>query len=328
MATPMRDKTWNVLDDNISTQVQLKVKRDDAAINSQLSLKDCSIKDEQMRRYQRSLGEFKHILIGLKQEEETLSETDDIQVFAEKLLRLASTIEKVESRIQELVGKIQSIVIEENADRLHEHIDATRVYYLFDTLSSTNKRFYLKDYVFDYKSTIIENIPIFLSNFRKFIKKYQFDDVFKNEIMEIDPRENEIMCTIIKDGLNERLDITGTHSTNIFKIINDLRTKYRILHGREVRFRAWEKVLVVTTCRDYKSLMDKLQKLVLKEKCIFSKCCQDCPTLRYYLQEAILGTLHGSLRNLVEQRLHNHPHDSHVDYEEFLINTVIEILID
>lgn len=49
MATPMRDKTWNVLDDNISTQVQLKVKRDDAAINSQSSLKDCSIKDEQMR---------------------------------------------------------------------------------------------------------------------------------------------------------------------------------------------------------------------------------------------------------------------------------------
>ncbi|EHN03056.1 YHL009W-A-like protein [Saccharomyces cerevisiae x Saccharomyces kudriavzevii VIN7] len=146
--------------------------------------------------------------------------------------------------------------------------------------------------------------------------------------MEIDTRENEIMCTIIKDGLNERLDITGTHSTNIFKIINDLRIKYRILHGREVRFRAWEKVLVVTTCRDYKSLMDKLQKLVLKEKCIFSKCCHDCPTLRDYLQEAILGTLHGSLKNLVEQRLHNHPHDSHVDYGEFLINTVIEISID
>lgn len=100
------------------------------------------------------------------------------------------------------------------------------------------------------------------------------------------------------------------------------------MHGRDVRIRAWEKVLVDTTCRNSALLMNKLQKLVLMEKWIFSKCCQDCPNLKDYLQEAIMGTLHESLRNSVKQRLYNIPHNVGINHEEFLINTVIETVID
>ena len=328
MATPVRNETRNVTDDNISTQVQSKVNRNGTANNAQTLLNNLTVKDDQVRQYQRGLHKFENILNGLKQEEEKLSETDDIQITAERLLKLEETIEKVEHRIQSLIEKIQSLEIKDDKNILHEHIDATGVYYLYDTLTSTNKRFYPKDCVFDYTTSNVEDIPLFLNNFRKFTKRYQFDDVFNTEITKIDPRENEILCKIIKEGLNENLDIMNTTTSNIFKIINGLKTKYKSLHGREVRIKAWEKVLVDTTCRDSELLMNKLQKLVLMEKWIFSKCCEDCPTLRDYLQEAILGTLHESLRNPVKQRLYNVSHNSDIGHEEFLINTVIETVVD
>ena len=95
-----------------------------------------------------------------------------------------------------------------------------------------------------------------------------------------------------------------------------------------MRLKAWEKVLVDTTCKNTDLLMKELQKLVLMEKWILSKCCQDCPNLTHILEEAILGTLHESLRNPVKQRLHIYSVDENERIEEVLINIIIETVMD
>lgn len=114
MATPVRGETRNVIDDNISARIQSKVKTNDTVRQTPSSLRKVSIKDEQVRQYQRNLNRFKTILNGLKAEEEKLSEADDIQMLAEKLLKLGETIDKVENRIVDLVEKIQLLETNEN----------------------------------------------------------------------------------------------------------------------------------------------------------------------------------------------------------------------
>ncbi|EJT42950.1 hypothetical protein SKUD_206915 [Saccharomyces kudriavzevii IFO 1802] len=328
MATPVRDETRNVTDDNISTQVQSKVKTIDTVHSTQLSIKELSIEDDQMEEDLKELTKFKRILNVLRQEEEKLSKTDDVRTVVKQMLENSETIEKVKEKIQKLINRIKAKELEKITNILHAQIDATGTYFLFDTLTLKNRKFYPKDSIFYHKLSNIGNVPIFLNNFQQYIKKYEFDDVFDKDIQNIDPRENEILCKIIKEGLTDSLDVMNTFTSDIFRIIHNLKIKYQNIYDLEKRSQAWKKVLVDTTCRDSELLMNELQKLVLMEKWVFSECCQNCPNLAKYLKEAILGTLHESLRNPVKQRLYNHEIDQNMRYEELLVNTVIEAVRD
>ncbi|CAI4049344.1 uncharacterized protein SKDI_14G0500 [Saccharomyces kudriavzevii IFO 1802] len=252
---------------------------------------------------------------------------DDISNL-DQLMELDEKIEKTSNIILRLQKSLESIDSYKDVKRLHERNDSTGKYYLFDTLTSKNRKFYPKDWVFKHKMTKIGNIPVFLNNFQQFIEKYQFDNIFDPQIQNIDPRENEILCEVIKEGFNESPAIMNINTGDIFRIIRDLKKKYASLFGRDIRQKAWEKVLVDTTCKDTDLLMNELQKLVLMEKWTLSQCCQNCPNLTHILKEAILGTLHESLRNPVKQRLHIYSIDENERIEEILINIVIETVMD
>ncbi|CAI4035158.1 hypothetical protein SMKI_12G3030 [Saccharomyces mikatae IFO 1815] len=56
--------------------------------------------------------------------------------------------------------------------------------------------------------TKIGNIPVFLNSFQQFVEKYEFDDIFDQQIKNIDSRENEIYIRLsIKEDFNECPDI-------------------------------------------------------------------------------------------------------------------------
>ena len=61
---------------------------------------------------------------------------------------------------------------------------------------------------------------------------------------------------------------------------------------------------------------------------MYKRQCQDCSNLTYILEEAILGTLHESVRNPVKQRLHMYSISENEKTEEILINIVIETVMD
>ena len=69
--------------------------------------------------------------------------------------------------------------------------------------------------------TRIETIPVFLNSFQQFIEKYEFDNIFDQQIQNIDPRENEILCKIIRDGFDESPDIMNINTVDIFRIIRN-----------------------------------------------------------------------------------------------------------
>ncbi|CAI1649026.1 hypothetical protein SEUBUCD646_0M01040 [Saccharomyces eubayanus] len=319
MATPVRDETRYVTDDNISNLVQSKVKLQKSSIDTSVEID------------QKDLGILKPLLqkLIIKKDEIANNHRQESELFiTDKLMEVIERIDKVQNKIHTLEKRLETIDSVEDQHILHERNDSTGTYYLFDTLTSKNRKYYPKDWIFKHKVNKIGDIPIFLNSFQQFIEKYEFDNIFDQQILNIDPRENEILCKIIRDGFDESPDIMNINTVDIFRIIRDLKKKYTSFFGRDVRLKVWEKVLVDTTCKNTDLLMKELQKLVLMEKWILSKCCQDCPNLTHILEEAILGTLHESLRNPVKQRLHIYSVDENERIEEVLINIIIETVMD
>ena len=66
------------------------------------------------------------------------------------------------------------------------------------------------------------------NSFQQFIEKYEFDNIFDQQILNIDPRENEILCKIIRDGFDESPDIMNINTVDVFRIIRDLKKKYTL----------------------------------------------------------------------------------------------------
>lgn len=324
MATPVRDETRYVTDDNISNLVQSKVKLQKSSIDTSVKNKLRNQTQIDLKTYER----FLHRLTTKKNKITNEAEEDDDISNLDLLIEVDEKIEKTNNIILRLQEKLESIELDKDVQKLHERNDSTGTYYLFDTLTSKNRKYYPKDWIFKHKVNKIGDIPVFLNSFQQFIEKYEFDNIFDQQIQNIDPRENEILCKIIRDGFDESPDIMNINTVDIFRIIRDLKKKYTSFFGRDVRLKAWEKVLVDTTCKNTDLLMKELQKLVLMEKWILSKCCQDCPNLTHILEEAILGTLHESLRNPVKQRLHIYSVDENERIEEVLINIIIETVMD
>ena len=315
----MRDDTRNVIDDNISTQVQSKVKLQEYSIDTSIEI------DQQDLEILRTLLQK---LIIKRNEIMNNHTQEDESLVTDKLVEVIGKIDKVQNNIHTLKKRLETIDFEEGQHMLHERNDSTGTHYLFDTFTSKNRKYYPKDWIFKHKMNKIGDIPVFLNNFQQFIEKYEFDNVFDQQIQNIDPRENDILCKIIKEGFDESPDIMNINTVDIFRIIRDLKRKYTSLFGRDRRLKAWEKVLVDTTCKNTELLISELQKLILMEKWILSKCCQDCPNLTQILEEAILGTLHESVRNPVKQRLHVYSISENEKTEEILINIVIETVMD
>lgn len=324
MATPVRDETRYVTDDNISNLVQSKVKFQKSSIDISVKNKLRNQTQIDLKTYER----FLHRLTTKKNKITNEAEEDDDISNLDLLIEVDEKIEKTNNIILRLQEKLESIELDKDAKKLHERNDSTGTYYLFDTLTLKNRKYYPKDWIFKHKMNKIGDIPVFLNSFQQFIEKYEFDNIFEHQIQNIDPRENEILCKIIKEGFDESPDIMNINTVDIFRIIRDLKKKYTSFFGRDLRLKAWEKVFVDTTCKNTDLLMNELQKLVLMEKWILSKCCQDCPNLTHILEEAILGTLHESLRNPVKQRLHIYSIDENERVEEVLINIVIETVMD
>ncbi|CAI2021840.1 hypothetical protein SEUBUCD646_0G02960 [Saccharomyces eubayanus] len=324
MATPVRDETRYVTDDNISNLVQSKVKLQKSSIDTSVKNKLRNQTQIDLKTYER----FLHRLTTKKNKITNEAEEDDDISNLDLLIEVDEKIEKTNNIILRLQEKLESIELDKDVQKLHERNDSTGTYYLFDTLTSKNRKYYPKDWIFKHKVNKIGDIPVFLNSFQQFIEKYEFDNIFDQQILNIDPRENGILCKIIRDGFDESPDIMNINTVDIFRIIRDLKKKYTSFFGRDVRLKVWEKVLVDTTCKNTDLLMKELQKLVLMEKWILSKCCQDCPNLTHILEEAILGTLHESLRNPVKQRLHIYSVDENERIEEVLINIIIETVMD
>ncbi|CAI4054176.1 hypothetical protein SUVZ_16G1000 [Saccharomyces uvarum] len=221
MATPVRDETRHVTDDNISTQVQSKVKFQKLSI-------DTSIENKQRKQTQIDLKTYEIFLNKSTTEKNKITneakEDDDISNL-DQLIEVDEKIEKTNNIILGLQKRLESIEFDKDVKKLHERNDSTGIYYLFDTLTSKNRKYYPKDWIFKHKMNNIGDIPVFLNSFQQFIQKYEFDNIFDQQIQNIDPRENEILCKIIKEGFDESPDIVNINTVDISRIIRDLKKK-------------------------------------------------------------------------------------------------------
>ena len=212
MATPVRDETRYVIDDNISTQVQSKVKFQNLSF-------DTSVKNKQRIQTQIDLKMYERFLNKLTTKKNKIAneaeEDDDISNL-DQLIEVDEKIEKTNNIILRLQEKLELIEFNKDVKKLHKRNDSTGTYYLFDTITSKNNKYYPKDWIFKYKMNKIGDIPVFLNNFQQFIEKYEFDNVFDQQIQNIDPRENEILCKIIKEGFDESPDIMNINTCLLY----------------------------------------------------------------------------------------------------------------
>ena len=322
MTTLVRDETRYVTDDNISTQVQSKVELQEFSIDTSIESKQRKQTKIDLKTY----GIFLNKLTTRKNKITNEFEEDDDISNIDKLIEVDEKIDKTNNMILRLQKKLETIDFEEDPHTLHERNDSFGIYYLFDTKSVKNKKYYPKDCILNYKLKDKENIPTFLNKFDQLLRRHGFDNIFSNEIKAIDPRENQILCRILNEAIHYGIDIVNTTSEDILLIINKLEAQYRSSHGRRARFKAWNKIMVDTNCKNLESLRTELNKLVLMERWVLPKCFDNNETRDYILKENLLDVLHVSLQIPVKQRLFSIPNEQEVRVEEYIINTIMETI--
>ncbi|KOG98498.1 integrase catalytic domain-containing protein DI49_2906 [Saccharomyces eubayanus] len=318
MATLARDEIKSVTDDNISAQVQSKVKLQ-ATKEFQVCIENDGNDIELLRQMLSKLITKKNEIARKARRDIDISELD-------QLFEVDERIDKVNIKILSLEKKLLSIDSDEDQHSLHERNDSTGTYYLFNTKSVKNKKYYPKDCILNYKLKDKENIPTLLNKFDELLRRHDFDNVFSSEIKNIDPRENQILCKILNEAIHNEIDIVNTTSENIFLIIDKLQAQYRSSHGRQARIKAWNKIMVDRKCKKLESLRTELNKLVLMERCILPKCYDNNETRDYILKENLLDVLHESLKMPVYQRLFSIQNEQKLRVEEYIINIIIQTI--